>query len=213
MSANLTIEAERIARLCEALSLASRGAFADAAGLLDDPSADAVGELERRVRSLVIDYQLSIKQSALAVDEFTAAQEQLRAEIETVRQQQLELRALAAPIIDVGEHTVAVSMAGVTTRERAEDMTERLLRHIHETGTRWVILDLTGIEQLDSLLAAQLVKTTTALRLMGAECLLTGMPPKVAQTLTSLGASLEGLITLARLRDGLRYCQQRSAAR
>lgn len=207
-----SVDATRVTRLCEALTLASEGEFGDARQMLADVPADAFGELERMVRSLVFEFQISIEQNQMSIAEFEVSKQELLSKIETISQQQAEIQTLAAPIIDVDEDVVAVSMTGVSSSARAEDLAERLLQRIADAGTRWVILDVTGVDDLDSHLADRLMRMASAVRLMGAQCLMTGISPSVAQSLVSLGASLDGLRTLASLRDGLRYCREHRSA-
>jgi rsbT co-antagonist protein RsbR len=76
-----------------------------------------------------------------------------------------------------------------------------------------VILDLTGIDLVDSMVATHLLKLGGAIRLMGAECLLTGMGARIAQTFVALGISLEGILPVATLKEGLKYCLSQSPQR
>jgi rsbT co-antagonist protein RsbR len=95
---------------------------------------------------------------------------------------------------------------GAIDSARASEMTEKLLQRISERGADYVLIDLTGVDIVDTMTAAHLVRLTHAAKLLGARCVLTGVRPEVARTLVEIGVHLGGLMTLRTLRDGLRAC-------
>lgn len=209
----VSVAAERLSRLQRAVALASEGAFSDAMGLLDDAPRDQFGEVEQVVRSLIHEYSLAIAQGELSIDEFRASKQDLLQKIDMIEEQKAAIQKLSAPIIDVWESVIAAPLIGVLDSARAHDLAERLLARIQAARTSWVLLDLTGLERIDSPSAAHLVRLASAIRLMGAECLLTGLRGGVAQMVVSLGTSLEGLRPLSNLKEGLKYCLSRSPQR
>jgi rsbT co-antagonist protein RsbR len=205
-TAIVPVAAERLSRLRMAMALAAEGAFEDAAALLESPPQDAFGEVERAARSFISDHRIAVEQSELSIEEFKASKQELLKKLATIEQQRAAIQRLSAPIIDVWDGVVTVPLIGLWDSARAEDLRERLLARIEQMGTPWVILDLTGVDQVDSLITEHLIKLTRAVRMMGAQCLVTGMRAHMAQMLASLGTSLGGLRPILTLKDGLKYC-------
>lgn len=205
-TALVTVEAERLARLRRAVSMATEGAFTDAAQLVGAPQQDEFGEVEQSVGSFIDDLRLAIAYNDDALDELTASRRELQQKLATIERQQAAIQELSAPIIDVWDRVLTIPLTGLFDSARAQELTERLLARIGQAGVAWVLLDLTGIESVDTSIARQLIKLGSAVRLMGAECLLTGIGPSVARTFVSLGVELEGLRSMPNLKEGLKYC-------
>lgn len=205
-SSQISVETERLLRLQRATTLAAEGSFGEALELLEDSSQGALGELERALRSLIADYKLAIEQNAFAIAEFSATRRELEQKIETIDEHRETIQRLSAPIIDVWEGVVTVPLTGTPDERHTNELTARLLTRIASTHIAWVILDLTGTPQIDTMIASQLVKLSQAIRLMGADCLITGLGAEVAKTLVSLGVSLQGVRSIATLKEALKYC-------
>jgi rsbT co-antagonist protein RsbR len=206
----VAVAVERLARLQQAVTLAAEGSFLEALKLLAASEQDELGEVERTVRSFIKDYKLAIEQSALSVEEFAESRRELERKIEMIEEQQAAIQKLSAPIIDVWEGIVTVPLTGDLDSARMYELAKRLLIHIQSTQTSWVILDLTGTAQLDGEAGGSLLRLSSAVRLMGTECLLTGIGDSVARMLVTSGISLEGIRTVASLRQGLKYCLSRA---
>lgn len=200
------VAAARLARLRSAVTLASEGAYADAQRLLDAPSRDEFGEVEQSLGSFISELRIAIDQNSAALDEVRASKRELQKRLATIEQQRAAIQELSAPIIDVWEGVLTIPLTGLLDSARAQELTERLLDRIGQARVTWVIVDLTGIEFVDTSIASHLLKLAGAVRLMGAQCLLTGIGPRVAQTFVSLGVELEGLRSMSDLREGLKYC-------
>lgn len=192
---SVTIPVTRLRRLVEALSYASVEAFEEARGLLESPTEDELGELEGILAVFLKELQ--------SAQELRLAQEQQRLLIE---RQQLAIRDLTTPIIDLWDDILTLPIVGVVDTQRAAEMTERLLARVEERGTRCVIIDVTGVNVIDTMTAAHLVRMVNAARLMGSYCVVTGMRPEVAQTLVQSGVDIAGVETLRSLKEGLREC-------
>lgn len=192
---SVTIPVARLRRLVEALSYASVEAFEEARGLLESPTEDEFGELEGILAVFLKELQ--------SAQELRTAQEQQRLLIE---RQQLAIRDLTTPIIDLWDDILTLPIVGVVDTQRAAEMTERLLARVEERGTRCVIIDVTGVNVIDTMTAAHLVRMVNAARLMGSYCVVTGMRPEVAQTLVQSGVDIAGVETLRSLKEGLREC-------
>lgn len=205
-TAIVSVAAERLSRLRTAIALAAEGAFEDAAALLESPPQDAFGEVERAAGSFITDHRIAVEQSELSIEEFKESKQELLKKLATIEEQRAAIQQLSAPIIDVWDGVVVVPLIGLWDGARAHDLRERLLARIEQMGTAWVILDLTGAARVDSEVAGHLIALAGAVRVMGAECLVTGMRAHMAQMVASLGTSLGGLRPIKSLKDGLKYC-------
>jgi len=201
---------ERLSRLRRAVTLASEGAFGDAAELLDGAQRDDLGEVEEVVLSLITEYKIAIALSEVTIEEFRVSKRELLQKLDTIQRQREAIQRLAAPIIDVWDGVITVPLSGVLDDAHAAELTERLLARIQNARTAWVILDLTGVEVVNSSTVGHLIKLAGAVRLMGASCMVTGIQAGMAQTLASVGAPLEGIWPVATLREGLKRCLSRS---
>lgn len=114
-------------------------------------------------------------------------------------------RALSVPILQVWEGVVALPVIGAVDEARAAQMMERLLDEIVRSQARTAILDLTGVAEVDAATADHLLRLVRAAALLGSRCLVSGVAPRVAQTMTELALGLEVLETFATLRDALRH--------
>lgn len=122
---------------------------------------------------------------------------------EIIRRQQEEMLELSTPVVKLWDGILALPMIGTLDSARTQVVMESLLNRIVETGSQVAILDITGVPTVDTLVAQHLLKTVTALRLMGADCIISGVRPQIAQTIVHLGVDLQGVITKASLADAL----------
>ncbi len=119
--------------------------------------------------------------------------------------QREELIELSTPVIDVWEGVLTVPILGSLDSERASRVSEALLTQIVEKRAGVAIIDISGISAVDSAVADRLIRTAKAVKLVGAEAILTGVGVEIAQTIADLGIDMEGLRTMSTLKDGLRY--------
>ncbi len=112
---------------------------------------------------------------------------------------------LSTPVIQIWNDVVAMPLIGEIDTSRAKEIMENLLNAILETKATYVLLDITGVPIVDTGVAESLIKTVEAARLLGAQCVLTGIRPEVAQTLVMLGVDLGSIVTKADFRNGLAY--------
>lgn len=120
-----------------------------------------------------------------------------------IKRQQQDLLELSTPVIKLFEGVLAVPMIGTLDSSRTQVVMETLLQRIVDTGSRLAIIDITGVPTVDTLVAQHLLKTVSAIRLMGAECIISGIRPQIAQTIVHLGIDLQGIATKASLADAL----------
>jgi rsbT co-antagonist protein RsbR len=124
---------------------------------------------------------------------------------EVILRQMDEIAEISTPVIRVWDGILALPIIGTLDSARTQVVMESLLTQIVETGSSITILDISGVPTVDSLVAQHLIKTVSATRLMGAECIISGIRPEIAQTIVHLGIDLSGIITKASLASALRY--------
>ncbi|PXY46768.1 STAS domain-containing protein [Flavobacterium hydrophilum] len=115
-----------------------------------------------------------------------------------------EISEISTPVITVWDGIVALPIIGTLDSSRTQIVMENLLQQIVDTGSSIAILDISGVPAVDSLVAQHLIKTVSATRLMGAECIISGIRPEIAQTVVHLGIDLTGILTKASLASALR---------
>ena len=130
----------------------------------------------------------------------------LEAKLGTIETQAAAIRELSTPIMDIWEDILLLPIVGLLDTRRSADVMSNLLAAIAQKQSKHVILDITGVEIVDTRTADYLIKVVRASRLLGTRCVLTGLSPAVAQTLVEIGADLSEVTTMRSLREGLRHC-------
>ena len=120
-----------------------------------------------------------------------------------IARQQEDMLELSTPVVKVWDGILALPMIGTLDSARTQIVMESLLERIVATGSEVAIIDITGVPTVDTLVAQHLLKTVTAIRLMGADCVISGIRPQIAQTIVHLGVDLKGVTTKATLADAL----------
>jgi rsbT co-antagonist protein RsbR len=133
---------------------------------------------------------------------------ELERRLATIESQQRAIHEMSAPVINVWDNVLTVPLIGVMDTQRANELIERLLAAASHSDTRYAILDLTGVDALDTAIASHLLRLLQSLRLLGVEGLVTGISPQIAQTMVGLGVELEDVRTFRSLRESLRYCMK-----
>ena len=135
-----------------------------------------------------------------------------KAREEVINRQQREMLELSTPVVKLWDGILALPMIGTLDSARTQVVMENLLQKVVDTGAQIAILDITGVPTVDTLVAQHLLKTVTALRLMGAECIISGVRPQIAQTIVHLGVDLQGVTTKANLADALALALKRTGS-
>jgi len=140
-------------------------------------------------------------------------------QINTIRRQQESqaamehlVRQLQTPILEIWDDVLALPVIGMVDSRRSQEMMETLLVEIVNNRCKYVILDITGVEIVDTRTADHFVKVMKSAELLGTRCIMTGIRPAVAQTLVELGVDLSSIRTLRNLQEGLRYCLRETEA-
>ena len=125
-----------------------------------------------------------------------------------IRQQQDSIRELSTPVLPVREQLLILPIIGILDTERARQLTEQLLTGIRTHRARVVVIDVTGAPEVDEAVANHLVRTVDASRLMGASVIITGLSPKIAQTLVTIGVDLSKMHTIGDLQGGIEEAER-----
>jgi rsbT co-antagonist protein RsbR len=151
-------------------------------------------------------YEESIRISKL-IDNFAVGTFEtfIKGREEVILRQTDEITLISTPVIRVWDGILALPIIGTLDSARTQVVMESLLQEIVETGSSIAILDISGVPAVDSLVAQHLIKTVSATRLMGAECIISGIRPEIAQTIVHLGIDLSNITTKASLASALRH--------
>jgi rsbT co-antagonist protein RsbR len=144
------------------------------------------------------------KLALITADAFQATREKF------IARQQEELMELSTPVVKLWDGILALPIIGTLDSARTQVVMESLLQAVVQTNSRVAIIDITGVPTVDTLVAQHLLKTITAARLMGADCIISGVRPQIAQTIVHLGIDLAGVITKAKLADAFALALQRT---
>jgi rsbT co-antagonist protein RsbR len=125
-----------------------------------------------------------------------------------IRQQQDSILELSTPVLQVRERLLILPIIGVLDSQRAQQLTEQLLRGIRRHRAKMVVVDITGVADVDEAVADSLVRTVEASRLMGAQVIITGLSSKIAQTLVTIGVDLSKMRTVGDLQGGLEEAER-----
>jgi rsbT co-antagonist protein RsbR len=144
------------------------------------------------------------KMGLYTIEVFQRARDQI-----IVRQQQ-ELLELSTPVVKLWDGILALPLIGTLDSARTQVVMENILQKIVDTGAAIAIIDITGVPTVDTLVAQHLMKTIAAARLMGADCIISGIRPQIAQTIVHLGVNLEDVVTKATLADAFLVALERT---
>jgi rsbT co-antagonist protein RsbR len=196
---------ERIADILMILSSIGAGSLAERLpGDLepDDPFAVLYEGINEVVETLVA-----------GQERLTTYQRELETRLHTIEQQRSAIRELSTPVIEVWDRVLCLPVVGLMDTVRSAEMTEALLRAVSEKKSRYAIIDVTGIEVMDSRTTDHFIRMARAVRLMGAEAVLAGISPNIAQTIVHMGIELAGIVTFRSMREALQhYVRAASAA-
>lgn len=167
---------------------------------------DTVGDTATLVDEL---WTATLLVDELAIVTFEAY---LKVREELIARQQAEMLELSTPVVKLWDGILALPMIGTLDSARTQVVMESLLQKIVDTGSRIAILDITGVPTVDTLVAQHLLKTVAAARLMGAECIISGIRPQIAQTMVHLAIDLNDIITKATLADAFIVALQKLGA-
>jgi rsbT co-antagonist protein RsbR len=173
---------ERIENLEDILASASMGDF-DEIEIIND---DALASIEMGLNMVLSDLKKQIEKNA-----------------ELIERQRETIQTLSTPVITIWDGILTLPVIGVVDSRRTEEMMESLLTRVVETQSKSVIIDITGVDVVDTKTADHFLKMVKAVRLLGADCIITGISPDIAQTITNIGVDMSNIKTLRSLDQGL----------
>ncbi len=138
---------------------------------------------------------------------------ELAEKLATIELQRSAIRELSTPIMEVWNGILCLPIVGIMDTTRSADMTDALLRAVVRTRARAAIIDITGIEVMDTHTADHFIRMAKSVRLLGAECVLTGIHPQIAQTVIHMGLNMADLVSHRSLRDALQHFIDRGQRR
>lgn len=133
----------------------------------------------------------------------------LRTREQVIAQQQADMLELSTPVVKLWDGVLALPLIGTLDSVRTQTVMETLLERVVETNSEVVIIDITGVPTVDTLVAQHLLKTIAAARLMGVDCIISGIRPQIAQTIVHLGVDLGDVVTKGNLADAFRLALKR----
>jgi CheY-like chemotaxis protein/anti-anti-sigma regulatory factor len=162
--------------------------------------------VERRTAQLA---RANAELEAQAAERLRAEQERARLQEEVIRMQAAMLEELSTPLIPLSDAVVIMPLVGTIDSKRAEQILSVVSQGVVSKGARVAIIDITGVPTVDTQVASVLIRASQAVRLLGAEVVLTGIRSRVARALVELGVDLGGLVTRGSLQAGITYAQSR----
>ena len=206
-SETIEIPPDRLQRIIQGLSYATVDKFAACLDLLrtGGQKDDDFGELEMAFTVFV--EELSSAKTALkdTLNKHEQANRELEMKLQMIEMQQAAIRDLSTPIIEVWAGVLCLPVVGIVDSQRSAEMTESLLEMVVTKQASTAIVDITGIDVMDTKTADHFIKMAKAIRLLGAECIITGINPGIAQTLIQIGVDLTQVRTMRNLREALQF--------
>jgi rsbT co-antagonist protein RsbR len=188
--------ADRIANMLLALSDVGQGNY-DVKLTLDLPEDHPIGALTHGINQMT---------KALADEQRDASrlQHELEEKLALIERQRIAMRELATPIIEVWDGVLCLPVVGVVDTVRSTEMTDSLLQAVVAKSVECTIVDITGIDVMDTRTADHFLRMSRSVRLLGARCMLSGVNPTIAQTMVHMGVEMHGIEFFRSLRDALR---------
>ncbi len=204
---NLRIAPQRVAALLDVLSMVAVGELdMDAIAQKLPPRDDSFGEIETMLRTLAADLGEVLQANEAYTAQIEETARDLQAKLDTIERQQLAIADLSTPVLEIWTDILALPIVGIVDTQRSMEMTERLLQTIVERQARCVIIDITGVDVVDTATADHFVKMVRASAMLGAHCVVCGIGPDVAQTMARIDVELTDVTTMRSLKDALHHC-------
>lgn len=176
--------------------------WADEAILVQEHGAQAV---QFQIYSSTMTTESELEQARQRRTQQAERERQIQLQEEIIRSQQATLREVSTPLIPITDAVVIMPLVGAIDSLRAQQILENLLEGIAQHQADTAILDITGVQVVDTQVANALIRAARAARLLGAQVILTGIKPQIAQTLVQLGADLNGIVTHSNLKSGIAF--------
>ncbi len=195
---------ERLERAEKILTEVAQGNFDLNIEIFDSP--DPLTNLEMGINFMIMDLRTMEEDNRRKENNLLDKQKELENNLSTIEKQAEAIRELSTPVMEVWDDVLVLPIVGIVDTRRSMEIMDNLLSKIVESQSRCIIIDITGVEIVDTKTADYLLKVVQAAQLLGARCVLTGINPAVAQTLVDIGADLSTVKTLRNLKAGLLDC-------
>lgn len=206
----------RLEAIEDTLAAAAAGVLNEQVLIDFDAEIDALSAVEHGVNFMLEDIARLRANDAERAAQLEAMLEltqdqarQLEESLRTIQNQQQSIADLSTPVLQLWDDVLAMPIIGVVDTKRSVDIMEKLLSEVSARQSRFVILDITGVEVVDTKTADHFMKVTQAARLLGAACIVSGIQPAVAQTLVDIGVDMSSIQTVATMKGALRECLRR----
>ena len=206
-SLNILNLKDRIERVEDILTSIAAG---DLDARIESETEDDFSGIEKAIDMLIGDLTDELRQRERMQKELEIKLTKIQEQQKTILQQQEDLLELSSPVSKVWDNILILPVIGTLDSQRTQVMMENLLQKIVETGCTISILDITGVPTVDTQVANHLLKTVTSARLLGAECIISGISPAIAQTIVHLGIDLSAIRTKATLQDAMIYAMKQN---
>ena len=193
---------KRVENVEDVLSSVAAG---DTRARINSEIEDDFSGVEAAIDLLINDLTEELQEREKAQNEVEHKLRTIQKQQETIQKQQEDMLELSSPVTKVWQDILMLPVIGTLDSRRTQIMMENLLENIVSTGCTIAILDITGVPTVDTQVANHLIKTVTAARLLGAECIISGIRPAIAQTIVHLGIDLSSVNTKGTLQDAMRY--------
>ncbi len=210
MKATIPNLEERVNRIEDVVASVAAG---DMDARVNPEVEDGFTGIEMAVDLLIGDLTDELRERQKAQKELEDKLATIQQQQKTIMQQQEDLLELSSPVTKVWDNILILPVIGTLDSRRTQIMMENLLQKIVATGCTTAILDITGVPTIDTQVANHLLKTVTAARLLGAECIVSGISPPIAQTIVNLGIDLSSIQTRATMQEAMRYAFQENRQR
>jgi len=198
---------ERINHIEDVLASVAAG---DMDARIESETEDDLSGIEAAIDLLIDDLTDELRQREKMQKEVEEKLSKIQEQQKTIVQQQEDLLELSSPVSKVWDNILILPVIGTLDSQRTQIMMENLLQKIVDTGCTMAILDITGVPTVDTQVANHLLKTVTSARLLGAECIISGISPAIAQTIVHLGIDLSVIRTKATLQDAMIFAMKQN---
>ncbi len=202
---NITDLKKRIDRIEDILASVAAG---DMDARVNSEVEDDLSGIEAALDLLIDDLTDELKQREKMQKDAESKLSKITEQQRTIVQQQEDLMELSSPVTKVWDNVLILPVIGTLDSQRTQIMMENLLQKIVDTGCTMAILDITGVPTVDTQVANHLLKTVTSARLLGADCIISGISPVIAQTIVHLGIDLSVIKTKATMQDAMIYAMK-----
>lgn len=204
--AAVSVSLPRIERIHDLLASITLDEYDPAIDRLPIEHDDRFAALEETINLFARQLDLTVREHRETIRQLEASRRDLEDKLATIEAQRAAIRTMSTPVVELWDDILALPIVGAVDSQRADEMISELLQRVTQSRVRCVIIDVTGVELVDTATAGHFVRLIATTRLVGTFCAITGVSPRIASAMTELGVDLGRTPTLATLKDGLKAC-------